>query len=108
MFLEIGRQNRPELYNLAASRPKPLVDPSYRIGVKERTSWSGRELKTLEKKSLDWLLSKVEETDSEAIAVVLLYSYLNPEPELKIAEILKSTGKTSLSFSQSIARVSGI
>ncbi len=92
-ILEIGRQNRPELYNLAASRPKSLVDPSHRIGVKERTSWSGRELKALEQKSLDWLLGKVEQTDSESIAVVLLYSYLNPQPELRIAEVLKSTGK---------------
>ncbi len=92
-ILEIGRQNRPELYSLTASRPEALVDPSHRIGVKERTSWSGRELVKLEKKSLDWLRGKVEQIDPEAIAVVLLYSYLNPGPEMRIAEILESIAK---------------
>ncbi len=92
-ILEIGRQNRPQLYNLAASRPEPLVEPSHRIGVKERTSWSGRELVTLEQKSLDWLRGKVEQIDPDTIAVVLLYSYLNPGPETRIAEVLESTGK---------------
>ena len=92
-IIEIGRQNRPQLYSLSGSRPDPLVSPSHRVGVKERTSWSGRELITLEQKSLDWVRSKVEQIDPGAIAVVLLYSYLNPTPELRIAEALKSTGK---------------
>ena len=92
-IIEIGRQNRPQLYSLSGSRPDPLVSPGDRVGVKERTSWSGRELITLEQKSLDWIRSKVDQVDPEAIAVVLLYSYLNPTPELRIAEALKSTGK---------------
>ena len=35
----------------------------------------------------------MEQIDPGAIAVVLLYSYLHPTPELRIAEALKSTGK---------------
>ena len=92
-IIEIGRQNRPQLYSLSGSRPDSLVSPSDRVGVKERTSWSGRDLITLEEKSLDWIRSKVEQIDPEAIAVVLLYSYLNPTPELRIAEALKATSK---------------
>ena len=92
-IIEIGRQDRPQLYSLSSSRPEPLVSPSYRVGVKERTSWSGRELITLEEKSIAWIRSKVEQIDPEAIAVVLLYSYLNPTPELRIEEALKPTSK---------------
>ena len=92
-IIEIGRQNRPQLYSLSGSRPDCLVDPNDRVGVKERTSWSGRDLITLEEKSLDWIRGKVEQIDPEAIAVVLLYSYLNSTPELRIAEALKGTSK---------------
>ena len=92
-IIEIGRQDRPQLYSLSGSRPDPLVSPSYRIGVKERTSWSGRELIALEEKSLDWIRSKVEQIGPDSVAVVLLYSYLNPTPELRIAEALKPTSK---------------
>ena len=92
-IIEIGRQDRQQLYSLSGSRPDPLVSPSYRIGVKERTSWSGRELIALEEKSLDWIRSKVEQIGPDSVAVVLLYSYLNPTPELRIAEALKPTSK---------------
>jgi N-methylhydantoinase A len=43
----------------------------------------------LEKRSLAWLRKKVQELEPEAIAVVLLYSYLNPKSEKQIAEALE-------------------
>ncbi|MFQ5928139.1 MAG: hydantoinase/oxoprolinase family protein [Acidobacteriota bacterium] len=88
-ILEIGRQNRPGLYKLSSSRPKALVPAKYRLGIKERTVWDGKSLIPLEKKSLDWLQNKVKQLAPEAIAVVLLYSYLNPEAEERIAEALE-------------------
>jgi N-methylhydantoinase A len=88
-LLEIGRQSRPRLYSLASSRPKPLVAADCRLGVKERTLYDGRSLMALDKRSLDWLRRKVQELEPEAIAVVLLYSYLNPKSEKQIAEALE-------------------
>lgn len=88
--LEIGRQNRPELYNLSASRPQPLVQTAYRLGIKERSLWNGESLVTLEEKSLQWLQRKVGQLSPESIAVVLLYSYVNPEAEKEIAKALQS------------------
>ena len=41
--LEIGRQRRPELYNLFFQRPRPLVPRRYRYEVDERTGSSGEE-----------------------------------------------------------------
>jgi N-methylhydantoinase A len=87
-IIEIGRQNRPGLYNLESSRPEPLVAPRYRIGLRERTLWDGSEMIPLEDKSLEWLKGRVEQLKPESIAVVLLYSYLNPENELRIGEAL--------------------
>ena len=57
-LIEIGRQNRPELYNLQSSRPEPLVAKRARIGVRERTSWDGKQIVSLEQKSLNWLKGK--------------------------------------------------
>lgn len=91
-ILEIGRQNRPELYRLGSSRPEPLVPERYRIGIKERTLWDGSTWVPLESKSLDWLRTKVQQLKPEAIAVVLLYSYLNPANELRISEALADFG----------------
>ena len=35
-IIEIGRQNRPELYSLSGSRPDCLVDPNDRVGALQK------------------------------------------------------------------------
>ena len=100
-ILEIGRQQRPGLFQLSSSRPKPLVPSTRRLGIKERTLWDGRSLISLEKRSLDWLQNKVKRLSPEAIAIVLLYSYLNPDAEKQIARALEST-QIPLSLSHEI------
>src|SRR3989442_3639840 len=45
--LEIGRQNRPELYNLQFERLPPLVPRRYRFEVRERVSYQGRVLEPM-------------------------------------------------------------
>ena len=91
-ILEIGRQNRPELYRLSASKPEPLVPSKLRVGIKERTLHDGSSLTALEGKSLDWLGGKIGQIEPESLAVVLLYSYLTPESENRIAQALSETG----------------
>jgi N-methylhydantoinase A len=88
-LLEIGRQDRPGLYQLSSSRPEPLVGSNFRLGIKERSLHTGKTLVPLEKRSLAWLQNKVKQLAPEAIAVVLLYSYLNPESERQIGEALR-------------------
>lgn len=88
-LIEIGRQNRPGLFQLESSRPEPLVPPSLRIGVKERVLFDGKPLVALENKSLDWLKGKIQQLKPESVAVVLLYSFVNPENELRISEALR-------------------
>ena len=41
-MLEIGRQNRPALYDFGVERPPQLVPPELRIGVRERLDSEGR------------------------------------------------------------------
>src|SRR5579884_2105258 len=40
-ILVIGRQTRPELYNVFVTRPAPLVSDALRIGIRERTLYDG-------------------------------------------------------------------
>ncbi len=91
-ILEIGRQNRPGLYQLEASRPEPLVPANLRIGIKERMLWDGSSWVALEAKSLEWLKGKIQQLKPESIAVVLLYSFVNPENELRIGNALADSG----------------
>src|SRR5581483_9680685 len=46
--IEIGRQNRSEVYNLFVTRPKPLVARQDRIAVRERIDYRGAVLVPLE------------------------------------------------------------
>lgn len=89
-LIEIGRQNRPGLYDLSASKPEPLVSRRMRIGFRERTGADGSQIVAIENKSLGWLRNQVKRLSPESVAVVLLYSYLKPENELKVAEALGS------------------
>lgn len=86
--LEIGRQARPELYNLNAIKPPPLIDNELRFGVVERVVASGEVLVPLEPSELQSLKDKLAEAQVESIAISLLFSFLRPEHERLIADHL--------------------
>ena len=46
--IEIGRQNRPSLYDQWADRPEPLVPRAWRLGVAGRLAADGTELEPLD------------------------------------------------------------
>ena len=90
--LVIGRQARPELYNLNAIKPPPLVDDELRFGVSERVVASGEVLEPLNEDELPGLVEKLREARVESVAISLLFSFLHPEHEQRIAESLASLG----------------
>jgi N-methylhydantoinase A len=86
--LVIGRQARPELYNLNAIKPPPLVDDELRLGIKERVVASGEVIEPLDEQELRKLVRKLKQSKVEAIAISLLFSFLHPEHEERIAAAL--------------------
>ena len=90
--IEIGRQARPDLYNLAVKRPAPLVPGELRFGVKERVAADARVITLLTKKDLAALVKKLNHAEVESIAVSLLFSFANPEHEKAIAQALEPLG----------------
>jgi N-methylhydantoinase A len=87
--LAIGRQARPELYNLDVVRPEPIVPDSLRFGVRERITASNEVLLALDDAEIQSVLSKLKEAGVEAVAICLLFSFVAPEHERKIAAALK-------------------
>lgn len=88
--LAIGRQARPELYNLNAVKPPPLVADELRLGISERVVASGEVLEPLNDHELRTLAKKLKQAGVEAVAISLLFSFLYPEHEERIASSLAS------------------
>ncbi len=85
--IEIARQDRPSLYDHWVDRPEPLVERDHRIEVRGRLAADGAELEAL---SLDDLGELPD--DTEAVAVCLLHSDLNPAHEAAVAAELERRG----------------
>ena len=86
--LVIGRQARPELYNLNAVKPPPLVEDELRLGVSERVVASGEVIEPLNEGDLRRLVRVLKRERVEAVAICLLFSFLHPEHEERIASAL--------------------
>jgi N-methylhydantoinase A len=82
--IEIGRQNRPRLYDFFFERVLPLVSRELRFGVKERTSADGEVLERPSVTELAHLCEALRRAAPEAIAISLLFSFANPENEAAV------------------------
>ena len=79
--LHLRRQTRAHLYRPCVEHPPPLVPLERCVGVRGRTGSEG-ELVPLD-------LSTLPTLDAEAIAVSLLFSFRDSEPERRVAEELR-------------------
>lgn len=85
---EIGRQNRPDVWNLFFQRPKPLINREWRLEVSERISAKGDILLPLNESEVLEIVALLKRERIEAVAVCFLHSYVNPVHEQKVGEIL--------------------
>ncbi len=90
--LQIGRQNRPALYDLAADPPAPLVAQELRLEVTERIDAKGQVLTPLNIEEVEALMPRLQAEEVEAVAVCLLFSFLHPEHEERIGQMLTHAG----------------
>ncbi|MBA3630035.1 MAG: hydantoinase/oxoprolinase family protein, partial [Actinobacteria bacterium] len=74
-ILEIGRQNRPALYDLTQDRPAPLVPRDLRFTVKERMGRDGV-IEPLDSSSVSEAVEALREANVDAVAVCLLFAFL--------------------------------
>ena len=88
-ILEIGRQNRPELYNLQVERLPPLVPRRFRFEVSERVAYDGQILERLDASETAQVARKIQGLGVRSVAVCLLHSYANSKHERMVEKIIK-------------------
>jgi 5-oxoprolinase (ATP-hydrolysing) len=89
-LLLIGNQQRPDLFALNISKPKPLYD--WVIDIEERIDAEGNILKTLSQKEITRIIQILEKRKVESIGIALLNSYRNPVHESLLTERLIKSG----------------
>lgn len=92
--IEIGRQTRSKLYDWFVPLPICLVPQSLRFGVAERVSSTGEILMRPTDAQLQALVSAVADSPANSIAISLLFSFANPETELRVEAALARLGIT--------------
>lgn len=86
--VEIGKENRYELYDIFLDMPKPLVPRYLRFELDERTYADGTIATPLPVEELERLAKELKAKGIEAIAVCFLHAYANPEHERRAAEVI--------------------
>lgn len=95
-LIEIGRQSRPDLYELSPSKPAAIVPRDLRFEVDQRTAplrdGTFEELSSPSFDELEQLTKALVEAKAESLAICLLHSYATPEIEERIAKSLAHLG----------------
>ena len=90
--IRIGRQTRPELYNIFVPLPRPIADASLTFGVRERLDASGQAVVPIESSDITTLAARLRDLAVDIVAVCFLHSYANPAHELAVAKQLRKAG----------------
>jgi len=88
-LLEIGRQKRPDLYDMQADKPPTLVARDLRLEVPERLRHDGTVETPLDEAKMREAAITLREAGVKAIAVSFLYGFIRPEHEIRAVEILR-------------------
>ncbi len=86
--VEIGRERKYELYDLAIRKPEPLAPRDLRAEVDERVLADGRVLRPLDEAGLVTAGRALAAAGAQSLAIVFLHAYLNPVHERRALAIL--------------------
>jgi N-methylhydantoinase A len=86
--LEMAHEDRFEQYDVMIDRPKPLVPRYLRLPVRERMDRAGRVMIPLDEASVLDALPVLDTNGVESVAIGYLHAFVNPEHELRTAELL--------------------
>jgi N-methylhydantoinase A len=91
-LLEIGRQNRAELYNLTPGPRRLFVERALCFGVEERMDRDGSVLRAPSGAELRRLATKLQRARVRSVAICFLHSYRNPAHEQAALRELRREG----------------
>ncbi len=87
--LEIQRQWRQRLFDLTLQKPPPLAPRRHRFEVAERVTAQGEVLIELTEAEIERAVAAVAQAPVESVAIVLLFSFLRPHHEERLAAALR-------------------
>jgi N-methylhydantoinase A len=87
-LLEIGRQKRPDLYDLQADKPPVLVARDLRLEVPERVRHDGTVETVLDEQALREAVHALRDAGVRAVAVSFLYGFVRTEHEATARRII--------------------
>jgi N-methylhydantoinase A len=87
-LLEIGRQKRPDLYDLEVDKPPVVVARDLRFQVPERILHDGQVETTLDEQAVRDTARALKGAGVKAVAICFLYSFVKPDHEARARRIL--------------------
>ncbi len=87
-LLEIGRQKRPDLYDLQVDKPAVLVERDLRLEVPERVRHTGEVEVPLDEEAVRRAVIQLKAAGVQAVAVSFLYGFVRPDHERAVLRIL--------------------
>ncbi len=90
--IQIGRQNRAELYNLTPKLRPGIIPRTLCFGVRERAHFDGTIAQSPSGAELARLKARLRRARVESIAICLLHAYRNPRNERRVADALAGLG----------------
>ena len=88
-LLEIGRQKRPDLYDIQVDKPLTLVPRDLRLEVPERVDHTGAVDTPLDEARMRAAARALKAAGVKAVAVSFLYGFIRPEHEQRALKILR-------------------
>ena len=89
--ISIGRQARKELYNLTPCAKKSFIEKKHCLEVDTRLSAKGELLKPIAEPQLEFLRQQLLDLSPQAVAINLLFSFLDDRQEKQIAACVPDT-----------------
>ena len=88
--LELRRSARADLYDLFQDAPSTLIPRRRRFEITERVGADGAVVTPLAEDEIDTLVAALKAAQVDAVAVSLLFSFLNPQHERRLAARLRA------------------
>jgi 5-oxoprolinase (ATP-hydrolysing) len=102
-LLEIGYQSRPDIFTLCVRKPSLLYADV--LEIDERIDHAGNTIKSINTARLPEMIDRLKAANVQAVSVVLLHSWTNPEHELRLEEELRKNGIHNIFLSHKTANL---
>jgi N-methylhydantoinase A len=87
--IEMRRVHKEEIWDPSYPAPPPIARRRNRIPIPERLDFEGNELLPLDEESVRRGVRRLKQLGASSIAVMFLFSFVNPDHERRAAEIIR-------------------